>query len=378
MDQRAGSRYRYPSLNVSIHLKMKIFCRIICIAVWVITAVSSHADPVTIKIGASLPLSGRLAFAGEDVQRGIELAAEDFKSESVNFELIFDDNQQEGKQAAASAHKLIDINKVDALISMWDMSDVIAPLTERAKIPHLAIRWNPQIAEDYAYTFTAESTYQSYIKSLLELLNSMQIKSIGLLVEEGQGWVLAGDYLQKSAPSYGIEVFRAEQFNPGEIDFRSVVLRSLQRKPEMLVLLSNPPYTQQLIGKIRELSPAQRFTGYFEALQEPALVDQIPFVAQFEVAEWFAAKFKKRFGEGPKARAAQAYDIVRLLAASTSATGNKPTPISIIDVLSNSKAISGAAGTLFLTGKRSIESQCVWKIARGNLFTIYRDEHDKR
>jgi ABC-type branched-subunit amino acid transport system substrate-binding protein len=111
------------------------------------------------KIGVSAPLSGDLARIGEDVRRGLELAIKDFSDSNVQFTLFIEDDQYKGVQAASAAKKLLHVDKVDAIISLWDMSEVIAPVAEKMQTPHFAIRWNPHIAEKYSYTMTIESTY---------------------------------------------------------------------------------------------------------------------------------------------------------------------------------------------------------------------------
>lgn len=92
---------------------------------------SAMAAPTVVRIGATLPLSGRLALAGTDARQGIQLAIKDFSSPSLQLEVVFDDNQHDLRRAAASAHKLLSIDKVDVLISMWDVADVVAPMAEK-------------------------------------------------------------------------------------------------------------------------------------------------------------------------------------------------------------------------------------------------------
>ena len=69
------------------------------------------ADPILVKVGATLPLTGRLAIAGQDARRGIELAIKEFTSPSVKLEAVFDDNQHDAKLAVSSARKLLDIDR---------------------------------------------------------------------------------------------------------------------------------------------------------------------------------------------------------------------------------------------------------------------------
>lgn len=329
------------------------------------------ADPTVVKIGATLPLTGRLAIAGQDARQGIELAIREFSSPSVKLEVVFDDNQHDAKMAVSSARKLLDIDKVNVLISMWDMADVVAPMAEQKKVAHLAVRWNPHITEKYNYTFTFESTYKSYIDSLLALLKKSGIESVAAITEEGQGWILSADYLAQAGPASGIKMVGDERYAPDTADFRTIILRAIRNKPQMVVLLSNPPYTESLITQLKQSAPGQKFTGYFEII-DPKLVEEIPFPAQFEVENWFAKKFGEQFGNPPRSRAAQVYDIIHLVALATQKSGMLPTPEAIMSALASLPAGSGATGELISSAPRVVESKCVWKVARNGEYHLYR------
>lgn len=333
-------------------------------------AKSALADPILVKIGATLPLTGRLGIAGQDARQGIELAAKEFSSPSVKLEAVFEDNQHDAKLAVSSARKLLDIDKVSVLITMWDMADVVAPMAEQKKVPHLAVRWNPHITEKYKYTFTFESTYKSYIDSLVALLKKLRVESVALITEEGQGWILSADYLLKAGPASGIKVVGDERYPPVTTDFRTIILRAIRNEPQMIVLLSNPPYTETLIAQLRELAPGRGFTGYFEII-DPKLIEEIPFPAQFTVESWFAKKFGDQFGNPPRSRAAQVYDMVHLIALATQKRGALPTPEAIMSAVADIPGGSGAAGKLVASTPRVVESTCVWKVAKDGEFQPY-------
>jgi ABC-type branched-subunit amino acid transport system substrate-binding protein len=192
-----------------------------------------------------------------------------------------------------------------------------------------------------------------------------------LITEEGQGWILSADYLSKAGPDSGIKVVGNERFAPATADFRTIILRATRNKPQMVVLLSNPPYTETLIARLKESAPAQAFTGYFEII-DPKLVDEIPFPAQFEVETWFAKKFAEQFGNPPRSRAAQVYDIVHLVALATQTNGTPPSPEAIMSAVSNLPVGNGATGQLMTSAPRVVESRCVWKVAKNGEFQRYR------
>lgn len=324
----------------------------------------AFAEPREVRIGATLPLTGRLAEAGLYTKRGLEMGRDEFSNNQLKISLVFEDNQHEARLAASSAHKLLEQDGVSVIVSMWDMADVVAPMAEKKGVPHLAVRWDPEVAQKFNGTFTFESSYFSYVESLVKLLRSLGAKSVAVLTEESKGWVLASDYLSTVAAQQGIRVTSNERYVPDAVDYGTMVLKSLKASPDYVVLLGNPPHTQNLIRKLKELAPQQRFTGYFEVFEDLSIVDGIPFVAQFEIAPWFAERFQQRFGEAPKGRAAQAYDMVQLVARAAGHSSGKLSFLSLQNELNSGALPDGAAGALSLRGGKSVESECVWMVVR--------------
>jgi branched-chain amino acid transport system substrate-binding protein len=329
------------------------------------------ADQIVVRIGATLPLTGRLAIVGQEARKGIELAVKDFSTAGVKLDVTFDDNQHNAPLAVASAKKLLDVDKVNLIISMWDMADVVAPIAEQRSAPHLAVRWNHHITERYKNTFTFESTYQSYVDSLIALLKRAGIDSVALITEEGQGWILAADYMKKTGGQSGIRIVGDERYAPLTDDFRGIILRATRHRPQMIILLSNPPYTETLIRQIKQSAPAQRFTGYFEII-DPKIVEGFPFAAQFQTEDWFVKRFLNQFGEAPRSRAAQIYDMIHIIALAAKKSSGSPSTQAIIETLSDLPQDGGAAGPFVLNSPRVVESKCVWKIAKNGEFQIYR------
>jgi ABC-type branched-subunit amino acid transport system substrate-binding protein len=198
----------------------------------------------------------------------------------------------------------------------------------------------------------------------------MKIKNIGVLTEEAQGWVLASEYLKKKAPEAGINIIADEHYGGKQVEYRDVVLRLLAKKPEMVILLSNPPHTEILIKRLREIRPDQRFTGYFEYLETPSLVAGIPFVAQFSAAPWFEKEFLEQYNERFKARAPHGFDIIALIAAAQETRPIKLSGKALVSAISQVRGLNGATGLINMSPTRNIESVCVWKEAKGEEFVL--------
>jgi ABC-type branched-subunit amino acid transport system substrate-binding protein len=329
------------------------------------------AEPsITYKIGAILPFSGAVAFAGEDIRKGLELAAS--QSTNIKFDFVYEDSQFNTKMAATAANLLVTRDHVDVLISLWDTAEPVAPIAERAKIPHLSIRWNPHVAEKNKYTFTVESTYKSYVASQLALLKKLGAKSAAIISQESEGWGLGYQYFIDNAKSYGIEVVSAQEYVPNTQDFKGIITKALSKKPDVVVLNSFVPDTQLLVTKIREVSPTQKITGYFDEESAKSLFEGMPYVSQFIASHWFEKMFIEKYGEPFKIRASQAYDIIKIIEHVHRGQLTKLSSDEFVAALKKIHGLAGASGDLSTHGGKTIESKCGWKVVRDGKVEIYQ------
>ncbi len=80
------------------------------LCVSLLTPLTAFADD-TIRLGASLPLTGEIASYGDDLKAGIELACADFNARGgvlgKKLEPIFEDNNGDPKAAVAVANRML-------------------------------------------------------------------------------------------------------------------------------------------------------------------------------------------------------------------------------------------------------------------------------
>jgi len=119
----------------------------------------------TVKIGVILPLTGDNSDFGRPIQ---ELLSYKFNHlpENSHFEykLFFEDDQLVAKNALLAAHRLIDLENVDVLMTMFSASgSVAAPLAAQKKVPHLMLNMN-EAAADGQYNFICITPVDSSVK----------------------------------------------------------------------------------------------------------------------------------------------------------------------------------------------------------------------
>lgn len=326
------------------------------------------ADAKTVKIGASLPLSGALAKIGEDIKRGFLLAKEDLDSDKVKFEFIFEDDGFQGKNAATTALKLLDVDKVDIIISLWDMAEIIAPVAERYKTPHISFRWNPHVAEKFNYTMTFEATYMSFGDGFLELLKNQQVSSVYIIKQEIESWNLVYSHVKPKLQENGIKLLGESSFNEATTDINSILLKAVKSKPDQILFFTMPESLNNLLQKLKLLFPNQKYGGAFDEIQPNtlSLIENIPYISLKNIDPEFDIRFEAKFGEHIFARAAHAYDLTKLIKDYTTSTpvDIKLNKEELITYLNNVKNYKGVSGNLNSNSKRTIEGDYLRKVVK--------------
>ncbi len=108
-----------------------------------------RAQSNTLKVGVILPLTGVLAFPGQQTRHGAELAVKMMKDQGINLDATYIDTESKAEAGRVAAERLIrDGNTV--LVGAWESGATIsaAQAAEAAKVPLIVnIGSAPQITE---------------------------------------------------------------------------------------------------------------------------------------------------------------------------------------------------------------------------------------
>ncbi len=81
---------------------------------------NKKTNPASIKLGLMLPLTGDYAVAGENAQKGMELALDEYKKAhpDVQIGVVIEDDAYNAQKGVTAYRKLMDLDKVDAIIML--------------------------------------------------------------------------------------------------------------------------------------------------------------------------------------------------------------------------------------------------------------------
>ncbi|UCD71830.1 MAG: ABC transporter substrate-binding protein, partial [Syntrophobacterales bacterium] len=134
-------------------MKKKTFSIILIVAFLTGILVSSSYAAEKIKIGFVLPLSGGVAYTGNLIKKGADLAVEEINAKGgvngAQIELIYYDSRCTPKEGVAATQRLIEQDRVKFVIGCVcsHVTFGMMPITEENKVIQITFSYSPKITE---------------------------------------------------------------------------------------------------------------------------------------------------------------------------------------------------------------------------------------
>jgi len=252
----------------------------------------------TIKIGVVASLTGPGAAFGQSAVKGIELAQQDLGRTSKEYEIIVEDDGGNPAKAASAAQKLINVDKVDAIVSVSSTAgNAVKPIAEEAGVPHISNSSDLSIASTKT-GFVLSLLPDDEAKAWLSEAQAKGVKTIALLSQNQPGVNLTMENITKSAAEYGIEIVYQEKFDAQARDFKTSVAKVKQTKPDLYMVAMFPPMleiaSKELIDQGQTNISSYAMIG---ASAEPALFEGKWYTDSYLSNSEFVQKFNKNFPE---------------------------------------------------------------------------------
>ncbi len=273
-----------------------------------------------IKVGLMLPLTGDAAAYGIGAKKGVDLAFDNLKVKGV--ELVVEDSGCDGKTAVNAINKLINVEKVVAIIGELCSSATlaVAPIAEKSKVVLISpASTSPVIADagDYIFRTVPSDAKQGVFAA--NLMKKEGVKKLAVLYpneDYGKGF---NGVLKKSFKGGGAKIVADESFERGSTDLRTQLTKIRAKKPDALFLISNSPNAAiAALRQIRELNLKVRLFGS-EGLKSKSIstatgADGLIITSVSPGTAAFNTSHEKKFGEAAGPFSAQAYDAYESIA----------------------------------------------------------------
>jgi len=350
-------------MSKSIKWVITIVIIIIIAGVWYFAQKPHVSPPVsnTIKIGVVAPLTGGGAMVGQNAVNAIELAKADLKNAKNNYEIIVEDDQTDPAKSASAVEKLINIDKVNALISVTSgTSNAVAPISEKAGILHIGICSDNKVSDNKT-SFIIYVTPENEAKTWVAEAKKRGVTKVAMITMAQAGIDAMAEALKKEAKANGLQIVFAERFNKEVNDFKTTLLKAEQTKPDIYYLVSFPPAIDIVGKQFKELGLKTPLSGDVLDLSKDLKIFEGDWYANSKLADPnFADRLSAKYPNTlfSVRSAPYSYDAFNLLVNAFEKGSTTPA-----DYVANQSSFSGVSGQLTKDADGFFQSEdAVWTI----------------
>lgn len=286
-----------------------------------------------IKVGVMVPLTGGPASYGKSVKKAVELAQKDLDQD---IELIFEDSKCKGKAAASAAKKLINVDKVEAIIGELCSSATLAaaPIAQQNKVPLISpASTAPEVTDQGDYIFRVIPDDSKQGKFGAELVSKDGNERLAVLYVKDNYGTGFNDVLKKEFPNQNGEIVESTAFKKGSTNLQTQLTKIKAANPDSIFIISNSPdSTVAALEQIRELGIEADIYGSEGLKGEDTFkagdaAEGLKITAVTSGSEEFIQAHKDEYDSEPGPFAAQGYDAYSAIAKTVDQGANSGTEI---------------------------------------------------
>ena len=299
-------------------------------------------------IGCILPLSGRARLVGEEILKGVMLAAESVRltDDKTSLSVVIRDSGGLTKRSVTAVEDLVEREHVAGIIGPVDgeVSKVTAARASQLNVPTVLLTMKDNIARVGKSVFRRFASTRAEIAALLDAVEISVGGSYAVLFsDDGYGRAMK-DAFSKALFDRKIKLKVAVGFPPSAKDFSKYVAVLADEKPNVLLVAARASQLALIAPALtaeglRSALPGETFEDNFQSVQllvpSAGISSDLPrragrylqgalFATNFfesanDVSVDFAARFKDQYGKAPSYYAAFGYDAVLLISAALKA-----------------------------------------------------------
>ncbi len=320
-------------------------------------------------VGVILPLTGELASYGEPMKKGIDLALEKINAEEGKngnkFNLVYVDSQADTKIAVSGLQKLISVNGAQYVIGDVSSSTTLAmvPIAEQNKVfllsPGAAAPKLKGISPFFARNYPS-STDES-IASAEFIKHRLKKEKVAVVYVTNEYGLGLAEMFEKKFNELGGQITMKEPYKFEESDFRTIIAKLREAKPEVIYLAGNQKEMGKFMKQFGEAGISSTIVSNISFLEPDCInvagkaadgtivpiINYKPEDPSTKSAHEFGVSYKAKFGEYPSFAVALGYDAMMLMAKAVKEGGSDAKKGA--SAIRNLKSFDGALGALSFT-----------------------------
>jgi branched-chain amino acid transport system substrate-binding protein len=343
------------------------------------TAGTATAASTEIVFGHFASMTGSTAHFGQDTDRGVRMAIEEANAKGgvlgKKIKLVTLDDRGDSAEAANAVSRLIDVEKVSALLGEVSSSLSLAGgrVAQRRKIPMISpTSTNPKVTEvgDYIFRVCFIDPFQGKVMATFARQN-LKFDKVAILKDVKNDYSIGlADAFRKSFTEMGGKIVAEQSYSQGDTDFSAQVTAVRGTGAQALFV---PGYYSE-VGSIARTAdrlglkvPLLGGDGWDspdlfkiggDAINGSYFSDHFAPDVATDKAKAFVANFTTKYGQAPTGLGALGYEAALVLIDAVARAG-KTDPTAIRDAIATTKDFEGVTGKITLDAQRNAQKSAV-------------------
>ncbi len=196
-----------------------------------------------VRIGALTPLTGGGAVYGTSMVRTYQLVADEInKAGGIlgrKIQIFTEDTQTNPDAAVRAARKLVDVNKVHAILGTWSsaVTLAVAPIAIEAGIPQFCVSSSPAISALKDNDLVYRTAYRQDVISAVYALAAQKLgaKTAAMMILNNPYGIGLRDSFPNRFAKVGGRIVGQATYNPNQPSYRSDIQQALSGKPDVIL-----------------------------------------------------------------------------------------------------------------------------------------------
>lgn len=344
-----------------------------------------------IVIGEYGSLTGTTATFGQSTDHGIQMAFEEINAAGgvlgKKIRVIVEDDRSQPEEAAIAVTKLINQNKVTAILGEVSSSRSLAaaPICQSNQIPMISpSSTNPRVTQvgDYIFRVCFIDPFQGLVMAKFAA-NTLKLKRVAILVDVRNDYSVGlQTFFRQNFKQFGGEVVAEQSYSEGDSDFRAQLTQIKAINPEAIYVPGYYTEVATIARQAKELGITVPLLGgdgwdspkLFEiggdALNGCYLSNHYSVDDPSPAIQKFVGDYRAKFNQTPDALAALGYDAAKILADAITRAGSTEGS-KIRDAIAATKDFAGVTGKITINAERNaVKPAVVLRIENGKFVFV--------
>jgi branched-chain amino acid transport system substrate-binding protein len=366
----------------TLKLSMAVLTAALAVSLAIFLAACGSSDTTAanepIKIGAIVSETGTYAGLGAPEKNTLEMEVKRINDAGgINgrqVELIIEDDATDEAKAVAAASKLIEQDKVVAIIGSTGTGATMAVRgdVQRAKVPQVSMAGGTVVTNPIdPLVFATPWSNTIVVPFTLDYLKKQGVTKIALISDSGGFGKDGQAVIAAEAPKAGIEVVADESFNPGDTDMSAQLTKMKGSGAEAIVIWTAGSEAALIAKNAKDLSIDLPIYGSHGIARKEFITgagdaaNGVKFAAgkvlipeaygegtdAYTVATDFIDRYTKAYGAAPSTFAGHAYDALYLITEAAKRIDGDLTPEALRDEIEKTSGFTGIGGTFNLSAE---------------------------